>query len=115
MRKYQLMQVASQEGFTHVNIIPYDILHPLTPRALIPLVQSLALVFGVSALSGKTVQWEYVAKNREGDHICYISDLTKMRQHYPEWDITKSLDDIFREIYEATQRRGSSRREPVLF
>jgi dolichol-phosphate mannosyltransferase len=44
MRKYQLMQVASQEGYTHVNIIPYDILHPLTPRALIPLVQSLAFV-----------------------------------------------------------------------
>src|SRR6267142_2148447 len=29
----------------------------------------------VAALTGKTMQWEYVHKNREGDHICYISDL----------------------------------------
>lgn len=55
----------------------------------------------IGALSGKPMQWEYVDKNREGDHICYISDLTKMRAHYPGWDITKSLDDIFAEIHAA--------------
>jgi len=37
-------------------------------------------------------------KAREGDHICYISDLTKMKHHYPNWTITKSLDDIFEEL-----------------
>ena len=56
-----------------------------------------------AALSGRTMQSEYVDRNREGDHICYISDLTKMRTHYPKWDISKSLDDIFREIYEAAK------------
>jgi CDP-paratose 2-epimerase len=55
----------------------------------------------VSALSGKAMKFEYVDKNREGDHICYISDLTKMRAHYPQWDITKSLDTIFEEIWAA--------------
>ncbi len=55
----------------------------------------------IAALSGKKMQYEYVDKNREGDHICYISDLRKMRADYPKWNITKSLDDIFREIYEA--------------
>ncbi len=59
----------------------------------------------IASLSGKPMQWEYVDKNREGDHICYISDLDKMRTHYPGWDITKSLDDIFREIYEANRGR----------
>ena len=59
----------------------------------------------IASLSGKPMQWEYVDKNREGDHICYISDLDKMRAHYPGWDITKSLDDIFREIYEANRGR----------
>jgi CDP-paratose 2-epimerase len=49
--------------------------------------------------------YEYVDKNREGDHICYISDLTKMRAHYPEWDITKSLDDIFAEIHRSWAER----------
>lgn len=53
----------------------------------------------IAGISGKPMQYEYVDKNREGDHICYISDLTKMRTHYPGWDITKSLDDIFTEIH----------------
>jgi CDP-paratose 2-epimerase len=57
------------------------------------------------ACSGKKMQWEYAEQNRAGDHICYISDLSKMRTHYPGWDITKSLDDIFSEIYGATTRR----------
>jgi len=58
----------------------------------------------VAALSGRKMEYEYVDKNREGDHICYISDLTKMRAHYPSWDITKSLDTIFMEIYEKWQQ-----------
>ncbi len=53
----------------------------------------------IAAISGKRMQYEYVDKNREGDHICYISDLTKMRAHYPGWNITKSLDDIFTEVH----------------
>lgn len=59
----------------------------------------------IANLSGKPMQWEYVDQNRAGDHICYISDLRKMKAHYPGWNITKSLDDIFREIYDATQTR----------
>jgi CDP-paratose 2-epimerase len=54
-----------------------------------------------AAISGKPMEWEYIDQNREGDHICYISDLTKMRAHYPGWDLSKSLDDIFSELYRA--------------
>jgi CDP-paratose 2-epimerase len=36
----------------------------------------------IESLSGKKMQYEYVEKNREGDHICYISDLAKARSHY---------------------------------
>lgn len=32
----------------------------------------------VAGLSGKKMQWLYVDQPRVGDHICYISDLTKM-------------------------------------
>lgn len=53
------------------------------------------------ALSGKTMIHEYVDKNRDGDHICYISNLTKMKTHYPKWNITKSLTEILEEIYRA--------------
>jgi CDP-paratose 2-epimerase len=55
----------------------------------------------IQDLTGKEVKSEYVDQHREGDHICYVSNLEKMRSHYPNWDITKSLDDIFEEIYEA--------------
>jgi CDP-paratose 2-epimerase len=53
----------------------------------------------VSALSGKSMNSEYIDKNREGDHICYITDFRKIRSHYPDWDITRSLDSIFEEIW----------------
>lgn len=53
----------------------------------------------IEALSGRKMIYDYVDKAREGDHICYISDLTKMKTHYPQWDITKKLPDIFEEIY----------------
>jgi CDP-paratose 2-epimerase len=53
----------------------------------------------IAALSGRRINYEYVDRNREGDHICYISDLARMKGHYPAWDITKSLDDIFAEIH----------------
>ena len=56
----------------------------------------------IAAISGRPMQWEYVDKNREGDHICYISDLSKMKAHYPSWSLTKSLDDVFAEIYRAS-------------
>jgi CDP-paratose 2-epimerase len=57
------------------------------------------------AISGKNMLYDYVDKNREGDHICYISDLSKIKAHYPNWDITKSLDKIFEEIYLAWRDR----------
>jgi CDP-paratose 2-epimerase len=55
----------------------------------------------VEALTGKPMKYKYVEKAREGDHICYISDLRKMKLHYPAWDITRTLDHIFQEIVEA--------------
>ncbi len=57
----------------------------------------------IAALSGKPMRWEYVDKNREGDHICYISDLAKIRTHYPSWDISKTLDDVFEHIFAVTE------------
>ncbi|HYV99154.1 MAG TPA: NAD-dependent epimerase/dehydratase family protein [Gemmatimonadaceae bacterium] len=58
------------------------------------------------ALSGRKMNWTYVEKAREGDHICYISDLRKMKEHFPRWDITRSLDDIFRELVSAWVERS---------
>ena len=51
-----------------------------------------------ASMTGKEMLYEYVDKNREGDHICYYSDLRKMQNHFPNWSITKTLDVIFSEI-----------------
>jgi CDP-paratose 2-epimerase len=59
----------------------------------------------VEKLTGKKMQHVYVDQNREGDHICYISNLAKMKDHYPSWGLTKTLDDIFSEIVEAWGKR----------
>ena len=53
----------------------------------------------ISAISRKPMRFQYSDQNRSGDHICYISDLSKMKAHYPEWQITKGLDVTFEEIY----------------
>jgi CDP-paratose 2-epimerase len=61
-------------------------------------VSILEAIDRAEAVTGKKMQWEYVDQNRSGDHICYISNLSKMREHFKGWDLTKSLDDIFDEI-----------------
>ena len=55
-------------------------------------------------LIGKKLQSEYVDQNRLGDHICYISDLRRIQTDYPGWGITKSLDDILREIADVQRK-----------
>ena len=50
-------------------------------------------------ITGKKMIYEYVDENRIGDHICYYSDLSKMKEHYPEFGITKNLSYIIENIY----------------
>ncbi|WP_229058478.1 MULTISPECIES: NAD-dependent epimerase/dehydratase family protein [Parabacteroides] len=59
----------------------------------------------IEKLSGKKMIYDYTDENRIGDHICYYSDLSKMRAHYPAWNITRSLEQIFHEVYEGWQDR----------
>ena len=53
----------------------------------------------IGNISGKKMIYEYLDKNRQGDHICYISDLSKMKSDYPNWSITKNLKVTFEEIH----------------
>jgi len=55
--------------------------------------------------SGKAMKYTYVEENRIGDHICYYSDLRKMKFHYPKWDLTKTLEQTIGEIVQSWQRR----------
>ncbi len=60
----------------------------------------------IEDISGKPMIYEYQDQNRSGDHICYISDLGKMRAHYPGWDVRISLDEIFKEIHASWANRA---------
>ena len=62
----------------------------------------------IERLSGKPQRYTYVDENRIGDHICYYSDLRKLQAHYPQWSITKGLETIFEEIFEAVSFRKTS-------
>src|SRR3954451_18587696 len=59
----------------------------------------------VESITGNPMKWSYVEQNRIGDHICYYSDLRKMREHYPKWDITKNLQTTFEEIVAGWRNR----------
>lgn len=55
--------------------------------------------------SGKKMRYTYLQDNRIGDHICYYSDLRKMRDHYPNWDISVSLEETVQQIVKSWQTR----------
>jgi CDP-paratose 2-epimerase len=54
--------------------------------------------------TGKKVRWEYRDEARKGDHICYISDLRKLRNHFPGWSVSRNLDSILTEMIETEKR-----------
>jgi CDP-paratose 2-epimerase len=59
----------------------------------------------VEKLTGKPQKKTYLDQNRIGDHVCYYSDLRKMKAHYPRWGITRTLQSVFEEIVESWQSK----------
>jgi CDP-paratose 2-epimerase len=49
-------------------------------------------------LTGNALSRDYVEDSRRGDHICYITDLARLRRDYPEWELAVSLDAILTEL-----------------
>ena len=59
-------------------------------------------------ITGNEMQWTYTDTNRVGDHIWYISDLSKFQSHYPDWKIQHDVPHILQEIYEQNRERWAS-------
>ena len=51
------------------------------------------------------MKWNYVNENRLGDHICYYTDLAKIKNHYPSWNLNKSLNTIIDNIYHSWRNK----------
>jgi len=58
--------------------------------------------------TGIKQQYIYTDTNRIGDHICYYSDLSKIKSHFPAWDITKSLEQTINEIVDSWRRKNTA-------
>lgn len=62
------------------------------------ILESIKMVCELTGLAGLNFKPAYIDAPRSGDHICYYSDLGKIKSHFPKWQITASLEDIVREI-----------------
>ncbi len=51
-------------------------------------------------ISGKKLEFEYVEQNRAGDHIWWISNVSKFKSHYPDWNFKYNIKTILQEIYD---------------
>lgn len=59
-------------------------------------------------ITGKPFRTKYVDQNRRGDHIWWISDVSRFQQHYPKWRFEYDVPTILNEIHEFnTERWGS--------
>jgi CDP-paratose 2-epimerase len=56
-------------------------------------------------ITGNKVNYSYSETNRSGDHIWYISDLTKFKADYPEWNWKYGLDETLEQIFNGTRAR----------
>ena len=53
-------------------------------------------------ITGNKMSYSYSEQNRVGDHIWYVSDVSRFQQHYPGWQfeygLTPTLTQIFNEL-----------------
>jgi CDP-paratose 2-epimerase len=97
------------------NIHSHDVIHAVEEFARSPRpgevynigggrrnsISLLEAVARIEEMTGNKIRCEYREQPRIGDHICYISNLGKLQAHFPDWGITRSLDQILKEIIDA--------------
>ena len=73
---------------------------------------SLSILETIDLLAGMglPLRYSYKDANRTGDHICYISDLSKLRAHFPNWQMQYGLPRIMNEMVDRHMRREAAAR-----
>ena len=64
----------------------------------------LEAVAAVETLTGRKINWVYQDEPRRGDHICYISNLAKLRCDFPAWQVTRDLPSMLKEMVEVESK-----------
>ncbi len=94
------------------NIHSYDVIKACEAFAAVPRpgevynlgggrensISVLEAIAAIEGLTGAKIDYRYSDKARIGDHICYISNLEKLKSHYPNWTLTYSIQDILEGI-----------------
>ena len=72
---------------------------------------SLSILETIAILDGMGFKMEYTyqEQHRIGDHICYISDLTKLRGHFPTWTLEYDVPSMVYELAERYTTQGFAR------
>ena len=76
-----------------------------TRRSNCSMIEAIAMC---EAIACRKLDWSYVEENRIGDHIWYISDVTKFETHYPQWTQRYDLHALLTEIHEKNAERWAS-------
>ena len=56
-------------------------------------------------ITGNKMDYSYLEKNRSGDHMWYISDVSKFKKHYPKWSYEYSLEDTLFQMFKNMKKR----------
>ena len=51
-------------------------------------------------LTGEQFEYEYIDTNRIGDHIWWVSDVSKFKSHYPDWQYKFHIENTIKQIYD---------------
>lgn len=56
-------------------------------------------------ITNRRLSWTYEPSARSGDHIWWVSDIQKFQADYPRWQLSRTVEDILRQVYaEGIQR-----------
>ena len=69
-------------------------------------ISMLEAIARIEELTGQKINWAYSEQARKGDHICYISNLAKLKSHYPAWSLTRDLDSTLEEMVAAEREHS---------
>jgi CDP-paratose 2-epimerase len=61
-------------------------------------ISMLEAIEKIEKIVGKKANYDYQEKNRIGDHIWYISDVSKFKEHYPDWEYKYDIDMILEDM-----------------
>lgn len=59
-------------------------------------------------ISGNALEWSYEDENRFGDHIWWVSDVSRFKADYPDWSYRYNMEGIMKEVYEGLRQRLST-------